>query len=429
MSKTIWIFLIAAVVVIAGTGFLAIGLHATASESTPGTVSDSLSNGYLTETAAKQIALSHAGVSEAEVTHLRVSFDRDDGRAEYEIDFRTASAIYEYELDASSGDILKHERETIYPADTELSGDVAPDGTVSGAETPALLTEEEATRIVLEDAGVTETEISGFVLEKERDDGRYKYDIEFRTASAKYEYTLDAETGDILKAKCKETTGIDTSNYIGEADAKAIVLAHAGVSEAEISRYKTELDRDDGRIEYDVEFYVGNTKYEYTLDASSGDILSYKHKGATDTGTDSYLTEADAKAIAFAHAGVSEAQVSQCKIELDRDDGRLEYEIEFRVGNAKYEYTLDASSGDILGFKNEEPTGVSSGEKISETEAKAIALAHAGVSEAEISRYKIELDRDDGRLEYEIEFRVGNAEYEYTLDAATGKILEFEIDW
>lgn len=37
----------------------------------------------------------------------------------------------------------------------------------------------------------------------------------------------------------------------------------------------------------------------------------------------------------------------------------------------------------------------------------AAALKHAGANEGEISRYKIELNRDDGRMVYEIEFNVG----------------------
>ena len=41
---------------------------------------------------------------------------------------------------------------------------------------------------------------------------------------------------------------------------------------------------------------------------------------------------------------------------------------------------------------------------------------------------KVELDRDDGRLEYELEFRSGRTEYEYTIDATTGAVLDAEVD-
>ena len=45
-----------------------------------------------------------------------------------------------------------------------------------------------------------------------------------------------------------------------------------------------------------------------------------------------------------------------------------------------------------------------------------------------LPRLKIDLDEDDGRLEYELEWRVGGTEYECTVDASSGSILHFEID-
>ena len=60
--------------------------------------------------------------------------------------------------------------------------------------------------------------------------------------------------------------------------------------------------------------------------------------------------------------------------------------------------------------------------------AKAAALAPAGVTESQTTKMKVEQDRDDGRLEYEVEFDVGRTEYEYTIDGVTGAILEYEQD-
>ena len=52
--------------------------------------------------------------------------------------------------------------------------------------------------------------------------------------------------------------------------AKSIALGHAGVS---VSFSKAKLDDDDGRGVYETEFYVGNTEYDYEIDAHSGAIL------------------------------------------------------------------------------------------------------------------------------------------------------------
>lgn len=67
---------------------------------------------------------------------------------------------------------------------------------------------------------------------------------------------------------------------------------------------------------------------------------------------------------------------------------------------------------------------------ISEKEAKAIALKDAGYEESEVKFIKAKLDYDDGRYEYEIEFRAeGNLEYDYTFNAENGKIVEFDRDY
>ena len=55
--------------------------------------------------------------------------------------------------------------------------------------------------------------------------------------------------------------------------AKSIALGHAGVSASSVSFSKAKLDDDDGRGVYEIEFYVGNTEYDYEIDAHSGAIL------------------------------------------------------------------------------------------------------------------------------------------------------------
>lgn len=65
---------------------------------------------------------------------------------------------------------------------------------------------------------------------------------------------------------------------------------------------------------------------------------------------------------------------------------------------------------------------------IGEEKAKEIALQKAGLTESEVIFEKAELDRDDGRYVYELEFRYGNIEYEAEINAKTGKILKFEKD-
>ncbi len=151
----------------------------------------------------------------------------------------------------------------------------------------------------------------------------------------------------------------------------------------------------------------------------------------------SALGKEDAKAIALAHADFSEAEVTLKKVELDRDDGRIEYEVEFRKDGVKYKYEIDAESSEIVAYDQDvkySATTDSAGAltvvtTITAEEAKAIALAHAGLTEAEVTFHKVKLDRDDGRSEYEIEFRQGRLEYECDIDAESGEVLDFEKDY
>ena len=65
----------------------------------------------LTKEEARDIALNHAGLAVSDVTALRVEFDRDDGRREYEVEFRNGFYEYDYEINALTGEIHKSEIE------------------------------------------------------------------------------------------------------------------------------------------------------------------------------------------------------------------------------------------------------------------------------------------------------------------------------
>ncbi len=62
--------------------------------------------------------------------------------------------------------------------------------------------------------------------------------------------------------------------------------------------------------------------------------------------------------------------------------------------------------------------------KITRDEAKSIALKHAGLTEAEIYDYDIELDFENGILVYEIDFEKDNTDYDYHINATDGTILK-----
>jgi len=65
---------------------------------------------------------------------------------------------------------------------------------------------------------------------------------------------------------------------------------------------------------------------------------------------------------------------------------------------------------------------------VTEEQAKAIALERAGLTAEEVVFTEVSLDYDDGRKEYEIEFRKDRTEYTAEISAVDGTIISWEID-
>ena len=74
--------------------------------------------------------------------------------------------------------------------------------------------------------------------------------------------------------------------------------------------------------------------------------------------------------------------------------------------------------------KNSSVASGSQEEFISRADAKKKALAHAGLKEADIREYEIELDRKGNVIVYEIEFKSGKYEYSYDINAQNGKVVK-----
>ena len=279
------------------------------------------------------------------------------------------------------------------------------------------------------------------------------------------------------------------NKQIGIEAAKQIALADAKVALKDVTFIKAELDNEDGRAVYEIEFYSGNVEYDYDIDALSGEIISNDfdiedysipaQSAAAPQQTEvSQQTAAApaptapaantpsgdigierAKQIALSHAGLSQGSVSFVKAELDHEDGVKVYDIEFYSGNVEYDYGINAATGAIISVDRDienysiptaapapaptpaptaappptptaapAPTQPAAPSTISAERAKQIALSHAGVGGASFT--KVELDTDDGVAVYEIEFKVDNVEYDYEINAVSGAIIssKSEVD-
>ena len=383
---------------------------------------------------AKEAALSHAGVAESDTVFLIAEADYDDGRKEYEVEFYAGGTEYDYTIDAASGRVLKF--------DTELEWYSADDDAGYGWQN--VIGKQKAQEIALADAGVAAEDALHLIVKPDWDDGVRIYEVEFCTASQEYDYEIHAETGDILsrdrEAEWNGTAASGSTTDIGEAKARSVALSHAGISESDTSYIYAKKDWDDGRWVYDVEFWADGKEYDYEILASDGTILSYDYdaeyqwSGSTGTGSTSStadIGEAKARSVALSHAGISESSTSYIYAKKDWDDGRWVYDVEFWADGKEYDYEILASDGTILSYDYDAEyqwngSSSTSGDTISTEKVKSIVTDRAGVSG---TFRELKLERDDGRTVYEGEMRSGRTDYEFTIDAYTGAVLEWDTDW
>lgn len=171
---------------------------------------------------------------------------------------------------------------------------------------------------------------------------------------------------------------------------------------------------------------------------SGGDVTDFDTNNSSQSAPTGGVTLEQAKQTALKHAGKTASQVQFVKAQQDWEHGKKVYEIEFIVssgiGYTKYDYEIDVVTGKIVSYdydaENYTPsqnTNTNANVKISEAAAKQTALSRVpGATAANI--YKFKLDFDDGRWEYEGEIRYGTMEYDFTIDANTGEILEWDAE-
>lgn len=166
---------------------------------------------------------------------------------------------------------------------------------------------------------------------------------------------------------------------------------------------------------------------------ADGKTLSGIASNGAAASSKAYIGRDAAVDAALGHAGVTRSEVRKLDVDLDYEHGSMVYEVEFEVGAAEYEYDIGAADGDIVWYEIERDGTVEQGGSaidgkaaISADDAKTAALNHAGLTTAQVTHLKAELDREGGKLVYEIEFKSGGHEYEYVIDAATGAVIKSE---
>ena len=338
---------------------------------------------------------------------------------------------------------------------------------VGTASEKGYIGEAKAKTVALERAGVTASELLLYKIGLDTHQGAMVYDVEFTTDSYEFDCDVNAKTGEIVKFE-KEYNGVapavsaqpdtaqpntnQTAGEIAVEEAKTIVLGHAGVKAADATFIQAKRDYENGRSVYEIEFVVasgnGYLEYDYDIATADGSIVSFDYdiegyaapvtaQPAATQATGSITVE-EAKTIALNHAGLTADAVTFVKAKQDYDDGRLVYEIEFVTtsgnGYLEYDYEIDTATGSILSYDYDAESytpqttmTTTTGALIDEATAKLTAVNQVpGASTSDIYEWK--LDHDDGRWEYEGKIIYNQMEFEFTIDAATGAVIEWDVE-
>ncbi|HIT31792.1 MAG TPA: PepSY domain-containing protein [Candidatus Enterenecus stercoripullorum] len=276
-----------------------------------------------------------------------------------------------------------------------------------------------AKTIALEAADVSESDASFSTTGLDRQNGTDFYAINFTANGQSYEYDIDAVTGIII-------SGLADS---GQASASPEVSPSADSSPSQTTSGQSGTAENPGGTG---NANTGNSGSTDTGNGNNGSTNTGNGGGSGNSSTSTMITEARAREIALNHAGVSASQVTFLKSRLDYDNGRRIYDVEFYNTSSytEYDYEIDAYTGAVLSydFDAEGYTPPASGTTtITADQAKQIALAK--VPGATLSNiYEFELDRDDGRLEYEGSIYYNGMEYEFTIDGYSGAIRSWEVE-
>ena len=248
--------------------------------------------------------------------------------------------------------------------------------------------------------------------------------------------------------------GCTSASAVSADEAKDLVRQTVGDPSAVV--VELESDRDDGV--YELEVIVDGVGYEYEVDSRTGQLREVERDNdipatrpaetkpvetvpaetkPAQTQTQRITLE-EAKAIAYAHAGVDASKAYDRSQE--RDDGV--YEIDFEYDGWEYEYDISYDGAILKSEKDrdndrrpvetvpaetkpaetkpvETKPAENKSERISAEKALSIAMSHAGVSDIRDR----DVEWDDGR--WEVSFESGAYDYDYDI-SADGTVLHWE---
>lgn len=300
----------------------------------------------------------------------------------------------------------------------------------------------------------------GAVLtETERDDGAFEFHYYDEAEKASYEVTVNRKSGTVKKVESQLTpakgTPLSTAELVEWIENQGIWLDkyYPGAQIWNIT-----LGKEDDVVSYEIEFRAADCRG--TLRVRSSDLAILETEIIY--GTPVVVPSGDDQVQNLIQKGKIQKLILKeypgayiGHIELDYDDGTYYYDVDFVHNKVRYEAEYEAKTLELLKVEQEKenwiprlPEDVSKPSQGNDIQIidpsknpqsgtsqnkdgligqqKAEEIARTKITWSPIPLTKCELDRDDGRLVYELEFANPVFEYEFEIDAYTGVILHWE---
>ena len=271
------------------------------------------------------------------------------------------------------------------------------------------------------------------------------------------------------------------ASYISMDAAQSKALNAANVGAANVESYSAQMGDVGTTTCYEVQFVSDGYAYYYAVNATDGEIVkvtktpvgekpiqaqpeqttdaSASQTGETTPSTatgnqnntaatkptagqttttpaaNGQITLEQAKETALKHAGLKADAVTFVKAEQDYENGKLVYEVEFVTNDGgkvvEYDYEIDAATGSVVSYDYDAENYVSAKGattvSVDEVTAKQTVLNKVpGATAANIYEWK--LDFDDGRWEYDGKIVYNQMEYDFTVDASSGAVTEWDVE-
>lgn len=256
---------------------------------------------YIGIDAAKEAALSDAGVSADGAEFSTAGLDSRNGVFYYAVDFTENGVNYEYDIDALTGVVIERAKTPAAGgpsageagAETAAASETAAPAGESAAQVPAStspagsqgtgsggpITEAEARAIALSQAGLTEADVRFIESKKDRHDGQSVFEVEFDALTGEeYSYDIREADGAIVSydydSDRKPSANSSGSGMLSEDQIRETVLSRVpGASAADVRLW---LDEDDDRYQYEGQLIWDGMEYEFKIDAYSGSVLEWE---------------------------------------------------------------------------------------------------------------------------------------------------------